>query len=88
MMNLTEPPLLIGKSMEEIEAYADIPFVCEFPCHTQETERQVKLTTESVSRITTPKRQISEALCKLKGRSLFKGKRVCKKGLDLDVLKE
>ena len=87
-MNLTEPPILINRSMAEIEAFEDTPLVCSYPCHTQDTERGVKLTTESVSRITTPLRQIGEGLCKLKARALFKGQGVSRKHFNLDALKE
>ena len=80
-MNITEPPLTIQLSSEEIHAFKDTPLVCTYPCHTQATERGVKLTTESVSRITKKERQIGEGLSKLKSCAMFKGERgrVCRK---------
>ena len=70
---LTEPPLLIKQSMEDTKEYITVPLACDFPCHTQATERGVKLTSGKVSRITGAKRQISEALCTIKARKLFPG---------------
>ena len=81
--NITEPPLTIQLSSEEIHAFKDTPLVCTYPCHTQATERGVKLTTESVSRITKKELQIGGGLpqSKLKSCAMFKGERgrVCRK---------
>ena len=59
---VTEPPLLMKKTRDELLSYVDTPFSSDYPSHTQRVETGVKLTTAGASRVVGQKRQVGECL--------------------------
>ena len=57
-----EPPCTIGLTSEQLAALAGSPLATKVPCHTQSTERAVKLTTEAVATVVGADRQDGRAL--------------------------
>ena len=63
LIPVTEPPLTIGLSDEDLNSFILTPLNTPYPCHTQPVERFVKLTSKSTGKITGRIRQIGEAIC-------------------------
>ena len=59
---VTEPPLLMKKTRDELLSYVDTPFSSDYPSHTQRVETGVKLTTAGAARVVGQKRQVGECL--------------------------
>ena len=59
-----EPPCVRHMSEDELRDFLQTPLKTGAPCHTQSTERAVKLTTESVTAVTGADRQDGYALNK------------------------
>ena len=59
---VTEPPLLMKKTRDELLSYVDTPFSSNYPSHTQRVETGVKLTTAGAARVVGQKRQVGECL--------------------------
>ena len=59
---VTEPPLLMKKTRDELLSYVDTPFSSDYPSHTQRVETGVKLTTAGAARVVGQKRQLGECL--------------------------
>ena len=59
-----EPPFMKGLTQSQLRELATTPLRTGIPCHTQSTERAVKLTTESVSSVCGADRQDGKALNK------------------------
>ena len=59
---VTEPPLLMKKTRDELLSYVDTPFSSDYPSHTQRVETGVKLTTAGAARVVSQKRQVGECL--------------------------
>ena len=59
---VTEPPLLMKKTRDELLSYVDTPFSSDYPSHTQRVETVVKLTTAGAARVVGQKRQVGECL--------------------------
>ena len=59
-----EPPCIMQMDEADLSQFLHTPLRIAIPCHTQSTERAVKLTTESVSAVTGPERQDGYALNK------------------------
>ena len=57
---VTEPPLLMKKTRDELLSYVDTPFSSDYPSHTQRVETGVKLTTAGAARVVGQKRQVGE----------------------------
>ena len=59
---VTEPPLLMKKTRDELLSYVDTPFSSDYPSHTQRVETGVNLTTAGAARVVGQKRQVGECL--------------------------
>ena len=59
---VTEPPLLMKNTRDELLSYVDTPFSSDNPSHTQRVETGVKLTTAGAARVVGQKRQVGECL--------------------------
>ena len=60
-----EPPLTQGMTGDQLEKFLETPLLTGLPCHTQSTERAVKVTTEAAGQVRGARRQDGHALNKL-----------------------
>lgn len=63
--NDVEPPLVRDFGEEQLNALLDEPLRTDVPCHTQSTERSVKLTTEAAAAVKGTRRQDGYSLNKV-----------------------
>ena len=62
MSAITEPPCTAGFSSAQLTELVDAPLRTGVPCHTQSTERAVKLTTEVVATVVGADQQDGKAM--------------------------
>ncbi|KAF0312490.1 hypothetical protein FJT64_016766 [Amphibalanus amphitrite] len=74
-----EPPLTQGMTGDQLEKFLETPLLTGLPCHTQSTERAVKVTTEAAGQVRGARRQDGHALNKLAWRRRNPGQVVKKK---------
>lgn len=60
--SITEPPLTKDLSMEQIKAFIDTPYVCDYPCHTQSVEHGVAAVSRAVKLRRTERTQLMQVL--------------------------
>ena len=68
-----EPPFISSFSTERLNKLVDEPLRTSVPCHTQSTERSVKMTTEAVVAVTGADRQDGYSLNKVAYRRRVRG---------------
>ncbi len=78
----TEPP--ITKKIPDINRFLTERLKTEYPNHTQNVERHVKITTEVTAAVSGHERQVGEGLAKLKGTAMIP-RRVVRKTWDSTV---
>ena len=68
---VSEPPVTKGR---DVASFLEDPLVLHYPCHTQSVERNVALTSRSVTQITGQKRQRNAALVTADHRRSYPGR--------------